>query len=147
MYVEVLFPQSHSVDEYEISASTYKESAFSDETVLSTNYNIKRFYINDIKLFGTDIHDIIQNLANLNSLKITYKIEYLCTGQQAGKFTGFELAKPINFVTSDGKLFYTYDNKEFKVKKDSTLIYGWLQYQTIDLAHGMVAKAEIILME
>lgn len=147
MYVEVSFPQSHSIDKYEISASTYKESAFSDETVLSTNYNIKKFYINDIKLFGTDIHDIIQNLANLNSLKITYKIEYLCTGQQAGKFTGFELAKPINFVTSDGKLFYTYDNKEFKVKKDSTLIYGWLQYQTIDLAHGMVAKAEIILME
>lgn len=142
MYAEINFPNA---GDYEVTARVYEETIFNEETTALKNINLKKFNINDIKLFNYSIDNILQDLSNFNSEKITYKIDYLCTGQQVGLYTNFELAKPIDFVTSDGKIFKTSDGKIFRVQRPSTLITGWLGYQTIDLAHGMVAKAEIVL--
>ena len=142
MYAEIDFPNA---GDYEVIARVYEETKFDKETTTIKNINLKKFNINDIKLFNYNIFDIIQDLSDFYSGKITYKIDYLCTGQQVGTYTNFELAKPVDFVTSDGKIFKTADGKIFRVQRPSTLITGWLGYQTIDLAHGMVAKAEIVL--
>lgn len=142
MYAEIDFPNA---GDYEVTARVYEETKFNKETTTIKNINLKKFNINDVKLFNYNIFDIIQDLSDFCSGKITYKIDYLCTGQQVGTYTNFELAKPVDFVTSDGKIFKTADGKIFRVQKPSTLITGWLGYQTIDLAHGMVAKAEIVL--
>ena len=58
-------------------------------------------------------------------------------------YTKFILGAPLKFVTSDNKQFVDSQNREFLVPGKQ--IIGWLQRQTIDLAHGMVAKAEVIL--
>lgn len=142
LYAEINFPNA---GDYEVKAMVYEETRFKEETTPLKNINLKKFNMYDIKLFNYNIDNIIQDLSNFNSWKITYKIDYLCTGQKVGVYTNFELAKPVDFVTSDGKIFKTADGKIFRVKNSSNLITGWLGYQTIDLAHGMVAKAEIVL--
>lgn len=142
LYAEINFPNA---GDYEVKAIVYEETRFKEETATIKNINLKKFNMYDIKLFNYSIDNILQDLSNFNSEKITYKIDYLCTGQQVGLYTNFELAKPVDFLTSDGKIFKTADGKIFRVQRASNLITGWLGYQTIDLAHGMVAKAEIVL--
>ena len=99
--------------------------------------------INDLKLKSQNINNIIQNIADFNSESTVYKIEYVCTGQETGKYTKFNLSKPVNFITSNGEQFKTSDGKILQVQSDQKT--GYLRYQSIDLAHGMVTKAEIIL--
>lgn len=104
-----------------LQANTYLETKYTGEITAGNSENIKKFDINGVKLLNKDnATSIMNSLAEFNSKMITYKIEYLCTGQETGKYTTFTLAQ--------GKQ-----------------IIGWLGHQTIDLAHGMVAKAEVIL--
>ena len=126
-----------------IEAKTYKESKFNNETQTSRNTDIKNISINDLKLKSQNINNIIQNIADFNSESTVYKIEYVCTGQETGKYTKFNLSKPVNFITSNGEQFKTSDGKILQVQSDQKT--GYLRYQSIDLAHGMVTKAEIIL--
>lgn len=104
-----------------LQANTYLETKYTGEITAGNSENIKKFDINGVKLLNKDnAPSIMNSLAEFNSKMITYKIEYLCTGQETGKYTTFTLAQDKQII-------------------------GWLGRQTIDLAHGMVAKAEVIL--
>ena len=127
-----------------LKANVYLEIKYTGEITAGNSENIKKFDINGVKLLNKYNAPYIMNLlAEFNSKMITYKIEYLCTGQETGKYTKFILGAPLKFMTSDNKQFVDSENKEFLVPGKQ--IIGWLQRQTIDLAHGMVAKAEIVL--
>lgn len=137
-------PMQQSPHDIVLAANTYLEIKYSGEVTYGSSENIKKFDINGVKLLNKDNAPFIMNsLAEFNSKMITYKIEYLCTGQETGKYTKFILSAPLKFMTSDNKQFVDSENKEFLVPGKQ--IIGWLQRQTIDLAHGMVAKAEVIL--
>jgi hypothetical protein len=141
----VLYSKVGSIigNNHTIEAKIYKESKFNNETQTSRNTDIKNISINDLKLKSQNINNIIQNIADFNSESTVYKIEYVCTGQETGKYTKFNLSKPVNFITSNGEQFKTSDGKILQVQSDQKT--GYLRYQSIDLAHGMVTKAEIIL--
>ena len=141
----VLYSKVGSIigNNHTIEAKIYKESKFNNETQTSRNTDIKNISINDLKLKSQNINNIIQNIADFNSESTVYKIEYVCTGQETGKYTKFNLSKPVNFITSNGEQFKTSDGKILQVQSDQKI--GYLRYQSIDLAHGMVTKAEIIL--
>lgn len=137
-------PMQQGPHDIVLAANTYLEIKYSGEVTYGNSENIKKFDINGVKLLNKDNASFIMNsLAEFNSKMITYKIEYLCTGQETGKYTKFILGAPLKFMTSDNKQFVDSENKEFLVPGKQ--IIGWLQRQTIDLAHGMVAKAEVIL--
>lgn len=137
-------PMQQGQHDIVLAANTYLEIKYSGEVTYGNSENIKKFDINGVKLLNKDNASFIMNsLAEFNSKMITYKIEYLCTGQETGKYTKFILGAPLKFMTSDNKQFVDSENKEFLVPGKQ--IIGWLQRQTIDLAHGMVAKAEVIL--
>lgn len=137
-------PMQQGPHDIVLAANTYLEIKYSGEVTYGSSENIKKFDINGVKLLNKDNAPFIMNsLAEFNSKMITYKIEYLCTGQETGKYTKFILSAPLKFMTSDNKQFVDSENKEFLVPGKQ--IIGWLQRQTIDLAHGMVAKAEVIL--
>lgn len=139
-----IMPLSREPHDIVIAANTYLEIKYSGEVTAGSSENIKKFDINDVKLLNKDNVEFIMNsLAEFNSKMITYKIEYLCTGQETGKYTKFILGAPLKFMTSDNKQFVDSENREFLVPGKQ--IIGWLGRQTIDLAHGMVAKAEVIL--
>lgn len=143
LYARIL-PISKYPHEITLSAITYLEIKYTGAINTDNSENIKKFDINGIKLLNKDNAPfIMDSLAKFNSKMITYKIEYLCTGEETGKYIKFILSKPLKFVTSDNKQFVDSENKEFLVPGKQ--IIGWLQRQTIDLAHGMVAKAEVIL--
>lgn len=137
-------PMQQGPHDIVLAANTYLEIKYTGEITAGSSENIKKFDINGVKLLNKDNAPFIMNsLAEFNSKMITYKIEYLCTGQETGKYTKFILGAPLKFMTSDNKQFVDSENKEFLVPGKQ--IIGWLQRQTIDLAHGMVAKAEVIL--
>lgn len=139
-----IMPLSREPHDIVIAANTYLEIKYSGEVTAGSSENIKKFDINGVKLLNKDNVEFIMNsLAEFNSKMITYKIEYLCTGQETGKYTKFILGAPLKFMTSDNKQFVDSENREFLVPGKQ--IIGWMQRQTIDLAHGMVAKAEIVL--
>ena len=139
-----IMPMQQGPHDIVLAANTYFEIKYSGEVTYGNSENIKKFDINGVKLLNKDNAPFIMNsLAEFNSKMITYKIEYLCTGQETGKYTKFILGAPLKFMTSDNKQFVDSENKEFLVPGKQ--IIGWLQRQTIDLAHGMVAKAEVIL--
>ncbi len=139
-----IMPMQQGPHDIVLAANTYLEIKYSGEVTYGNSENIKKFDINGVKLLNKDNAPFIMNsLAEFNSKMITYKIEYLCTGQETGKYTKFILSAPLKFMTSDNKQFVDSENKEFLVPGKQ--IIGWLQRQTIDLAHGMVAKAEVIL--
>lgn len=143
LYADIV-PISQELHDITLQAITYLEIKYTGEVTSGNSENIKKFDINGVKLLNKDNAPFIMNsLAEFNSKMITYKIEYLCTGQETGKYTKFILGAPLKFVTSDNKQFVDSQNREFLVPGKQ--IIGWLQRQTIDLAHGMVAKAEVIL--
>jgi len=140
----MILPISKDPHEITLSAITYLEIKYTGAINTDNSENIKKFDINGIKLLNKDNAPfIMDSLAKFNSKMITYKIEYLCTGEETGKYIKFILSKPLKFVTSDNKQFVDSENKEFLLPGKQ--IIGWLGRQTIDLAHGMVAKAEVIL--
>ena len=139
-----IVPISQVAHDITLQAITYLEIKYTGEITAGSSENIKKFDINGVKLLNKgNVDSIMNSLAEFNSKMITYKIEYLCTGQETGKYTKFILGAPLKFVTSDNKQFVDSQNREFLVPGKQ--IIGWLQRQTIDLAHGMVAKAEVIL--
>lgn len=143
LYANIM-PLINGPHDITIKAITYLEIKYTGEITAGSSENIKKFDINGVKLLNKDNAPFIMNsLAEFNSKMITYKIEYLCTGQETGKYTKFILGAPLKFMTSDNKQFVDSENKEFLVPGKQ--IIGWLGRQTIDLAHGMVAKAEVIL--
>lgn len=143
LYANIM-PLINGPHDITIKAITYLEIKYTGEVTSGNSENIKKFDINGIKLLNKgNVDSIMNSLAEFNSKMITYKIEYLCTGQETGKYTKFILGAPLKFVTSDNKQFVDSQNREFLVPGKQ--IIGWLQRQTIDLAHGMVAKAEIVL--
>lgn len=120
LYADIV-PISQELHDITIQAITYLEIKYTGEITAGSSENIKKFDINGVKLLNKDnATSIMNSLAEFNSKMITYKIEYLCTGQETGKYTTFTLAQDKQII-------------------------GWLGRQTIDLAHGMVAKAEVIL--
>lgn len=117
----IIVPISQELHDITLQAITYLEIKYTGEITAGSSENIKKFDINGVKLLNKDnAPSIMNSLAEFNSKMITYKIEYLCTGQETGKYTTFTLAQDKQII-------------------------GWLGRQTIDLAHGMVAKAEVIL--
>lgn len=139
-----IMPLINSRHDITIKATTYLEVKHSDETNYGIEENIKKYNINGVKLLNVNnANDIVSSLSDFNSKSITYKIEYLCTGQETGYYTKFILGESSEFITSDNKEFGDSNNKDMLVINNS--IVGYLKYQTIDLAHGMVAKAEIVL--
>ena len=133
-----------------LRAITYLETKYNGETSFGNSENIKEYNINNIKFLNHhNSEDIMNSISKFNSKVITYKIEYLCTGQETGKYTKFIFSTPLNFITYDffdssiKKQFLTSDGKEFRAYPKQ--IIGYLKYQTIDLAHGMIAKAEIVV--
>ena len=120
LYADIV-PISQELHDITLQAITYLEIRYTGEITAGSSENIKKFDINGVKLLNKDnATSIMNSLAEFNSKMITYKIEYLCTGQETGKYTTFTLAQDKQII-------------------------GWLGRQTIDLAHGMVAKAEVIL--
>lgn len=120
LYADIV-PISQELHDITLQAITYLEIKYTGEITAGSSENIKKFDINGVKLLNKDnATSIMNSLAEFNSKMITYKIEYLCTGQETGKYTTFTLAQDKQII-------------------------GWLGRQTIDLAHGMVAKAEVIL--
>ena len=120
LYADIV-PISQELHDITLQAITYLEIKYTGEITAGSSENIKKFDINGVKLLNKDnATSIMNSLAEFNSKMITYKIEYLCTGQETGKYTTFTLAQDKQII-------------------------GWLGRQTIDLAHGMVAKAELIL--
>lgn len=120
LYADIV-PISQELHDITLQAITYLEIKYTGEITAGSSENIKKFDINGVKLLNKDnATSIMNSLAEFNSKMITYKIEYLCTGQETGKYTTFTLAQDKQII-------------------------GWLGHQTIDLAHGMVAKAEVIL--
>lgn len=139
-----IMPLTNIKHDVTLRAITYLETKYNGETSFGNSENIKEYNINNIKFLNhNNSEDIMNSISKFNSKVITYKIEYLCTGQETGKYTKFIFSTPLDFITSDKKQFLTSDGKEFRAYPKQ--IIGYLKYQTIDLAHGMIAKAEIVL--
>ena len=137
-------PLTNAKHDITLRAITYLEIKYNGEISFGNSENIKEYNINNIKFLNhNNSEDIMNSISKFNSKVITYKIEYLCTGQETGKYTKFIFSTPLDFITSDKKQFLTSDGKEFRAYPKQ--IIGYLKYQTIDLAHGMIAKAEIVL--